>query len=224
MHAVFFGTKRAHLEVVWRLTRPILEKSNCGLTPARFDMMRIVHLRPQGVQQSTLQWLLGVSAPTVCRMLKALEQLGMITRRRYYHDGRCWMIHITPTGAAAVKTALAATVDLREDERAVARCATGDVAHYRRGSAAETTAMIDAAKPKTAALTRTLAIMRHALFDFAPFDHPWQAVDCPPLKVHTVVDGVGRYGDEWPLDEDWNPAMFIPGVRPRHPEAPYRYR
>src|SRR5688500_12911650 len=113
MHAVFFGTKRVHLEVVWRLTGPMLAACGCGLTPARFDMMRLVHLRAHGVLQSSLKWMLGVSGSTVSRMLRSLEKLGMITRTTDAHDGRCLKVHITPNGKAAVESAIAATVGRR---------------------------------------------------------------------------------------------------------------
>jgi hypothetical protein len=61
MHAIFFGVKRVHIEVV-RFTRGLIAHSN--LTPARFDLMRVVGLYEYGVRQETIAWVLGVTAPS----------------------------------------------------------------------------------------------------------------------------------------------------------------
>jgi DNA-binding MarR family transcriptional regulator len=209
MHAVFFGVKRAHLEVVWRLTGPLIEKS--GLTPARFDLMRIVRLRPHGVPQGTLHWLLGVSPPTVSRMLKSLEELGWIRRVEHRRDRRSRVVHITESGTAAVEMALAATVGSREAEHHVARVATGDRTRRSGGrqDAAAIKGAIEAAKAKVVALEGTLARMRSALFDFAPFVHPWRATD-EDFHVHTIVDGCLHYGNEVVrIDPKWILAQAV---------------
>ena len=210
MHVVFFGVKRAHLEVVWRLTGPLIEES--GLTPARFDLMRIVRLRPQGVVQGTLHWLLGVSPPTVSRMLKSLEKLGFVRRTVHPSDKRNRMVHITASGTEAVEKALAATVESREAERHVARVARGDRTGRRRrerGDAAAVEGAIRVAKAKVVALAKTLARMRSALFDLAPYAHPWRAND-EDFHVHTIVDGCLRYGDEVvPIDPEWIRAQAV---------------
>ena len=213
MHAVFFGVKRIHLEVVHRVTRPLLEATDCELTPARFDMMRIVSLRPQGVQQATLRWLLGVSPPTVSRMLKSLEELGMITRRRLASDGRCRDVHITKKGVAAVKMALAATVGSGDAERTVACCATGTPRTREnrpkgRRARSEDAAIADAAKAQVEALDGALVRMRKGVRDVAPFHHPWRETEFAPYAFHTFVDGVVRYGGQSPLDTDWNPESW----------------
>src|SRR3954471_16894373 len=99
MHASFFGIKRVHLRVL-AVTRPMIK--DYELTPARFDMLRVVLLHPDGIAQTTLRWLLGVSAPTVSRMLKSLQQLGFVERERDLADGRCLNVLLTPRGRVAV--------------------------------------------------------------------------------------------------------------------------
>jgi DNA-binding MarR family transcriptional regulator len=199
MHTIFFASKRVHLEVVWRLTRPLLEESECGLTPARFDLMRIVNMREHGVLQGTLQWLLGVSAPTISRMVKALVELGMVRRTYYELDTRCRKVHITEKGVEAVAKALAATVGVREDERAVARCALGDTTQRKRGSADETERMIARAKTKVRVLANALARMRKALFDVAAAPHPWRATDTMiPPDLQEWFGPTSRYAEDWP--------------------------
>jgi hypothetical protein len=52
--------------------------------------------------------------------------------------------------------------------------------------------------------------MRKALFDFAPYAHPWRDSDHPPYIFHTIVDGCLRYGDEVvPIDPNWILAQEV---------------
>lgn len=203
MHAVFFGIKRAHLEVVHRLARGLLKGT--GLTAARFDLMRIVCLRP-GVRQVSIRWLLGVSAPTVSRMVKALEESGLLERNVDHRDCRCRVVRPTAAGREAVAMAMARTVDNRAAELAVARCATGDGARGDRaaaGSREEAETFIEKAKGKVAVVAGVVAAARKALFDRAPYPHPWRTGDLVDFAISTVVDGQLRYGDESPLEGRW---------------------
>jgi DNA-binding MarR family transcriptional regulator len=55
--------------------------------------------------QSDLRRKLGVTAPVVTRMLKALRALGWVTRRRTDSDRRQWWITLTTDGLARIKSA-----------------------------------------------------------------------------------------------------------------------
>jgi DNA-binding MarR family transcriptional regulator len=81
MNANFFGLKRAFHGTL-RITRASLTKP--GLTAARFDMLyalpRDSQRFEQGMWQSDLRRQIGVSRPTVSRMLGSLEQLGLVCR------------------------------------------------------------------------------------------------------------------------------------------------
>jgi DNA-binding MarR family transcriptional regulator len=86
MNAIAFGTKRAFHGFL-RVTRRAL--GSIGLTAARFDMMYALlwvggseRHRHHDVRQSDLRRKLGVTAPVVSRMLRALERLGWVTRSR----------------------------------------------------------------------------------------------------------------------------------------------
>lgn len=88
MHFVLFGFKRAH-QATLRITRPILARY--GITPARLDLLQVLRVRElSGTQllQSGVRRILGVTAPTVCRMLQALERLGLVTRSPLPRDLR----------------------------------------------------------------------------------------------------------------------------------------
>ena len=88
MNAITFGTKRA-FQGFLRVTRlPLLE---FGLTAARFDLLWVVFGSERGncglagVRQSDIRRRLGVTAPVVTRMLRALERLGLV--KRWREDG-----------------------------------------------------------------------------------------------------------------------------------------
>jgi DNA-binding MarR family transcriptional regulator len=106
MNAIFFACKRAYHGVL-RVTRRPLQV--LGLTAARFDMMYALmpqdSLGPQYLFQSELRRWLGVSAPTVSRMLASLEKLGWIVRRRDLVDRRQREVSLTEAGLACIRAA-----------------------------------------------------------------------------------------------------------------------
>lgn len=177
MHSIFFGLKRAHLCVL-RVTRVLLRGRE--LTPARFDMMRIVARHPFGVAQSKIQALLGVSAATVSRMLKSLELLGFVVRKRLIEDGRCSLVEVTRLGRDRVTDAAYALVHSGVAERMVLR----GLGFERR-----------AARPRMKSLQRALSSMRRIYGDRSPFEHPWFYGDLVPLVFTTLVDGRITYGE-----------------------------
>lgn len=91
MHAILFGLKRA-FQASLRLGRDTLR--HYPLTPARFDMMHAVR---RGTTQRDLREALGVSAPTVSRMLRSLEELGFVVRR-LAEDARTRWVELTAAG------------------------------------------------------------------------------------------------------------------------------
>ena len=104
MDAVFFGFKRAHHSVL-RLGRPYFKA--LGLTAARFDMLFAI--RAFGVRrmpQRELERVLGVTHPTVSRMLKSLEELGYVRRTVSRRDRRCMVVELTRRGRGRVSLAL----------------------------------------------------------------------------------------------------------------------
>jgi DNA-binding MarR family transcriptional regulator len=198
VHAVFFGIKRAHIETV-RFTRWLIFESE--LTPARFDMLRIVRLHSDGILQTKLRWLLGVTAPVVSRMLKSLQQRGFVERERDTEDGRCRIVRLTKRGRRAVAIALRIITRNREAERSAARVVMGETQRppvLRH----EATATIRAAREKVGVFDGLLASVRKALEDRAPFHHPWRRLDeHMPVAYTRVVNGRIQYGDHDPLAE-----------------------
>jgi DNA-binding MarR family transcriptional regulator len=108
MNAFFFGAKRAFHGVLRVMRKPLRSR---GLTAARFDMMYALasprrQLESRTVRQSDLRRTLGVSAPVVSRMLRSLEALGWVTRRRpRYGDKRQREVALTASGLERIRTA-----------------------------------------------------------------------------------------------------------------------
>ena len=72
-----------------------------GLTPARFDMMKAIRDAsfPDGfIFQSWIRRALGVTAATVSRMLKSLEEIGFVVRKEYSCDKRERLVGLTEEG------------------------------------------------------------------------------------------------------------------------------
>lgn len=170
MHAMFFGIKLAHLRTL-AVTRRLLR--GMELTPARFDMMRVVELHQEdGIAQENLRQLLGVSAATVSRMLKSLEALGFVVRNRYAHDGRSLIVQITEIGLERVRDARDALVESGVAERMALR-----------GLAFEPAV----AKPLVETLRSFLSGVRKIYGCFAPFEHPWTTEQFVPIVFHRFV-------------------------------------
>jgi DNA-binding MarR family transcriptional regulator len=103
MNAIFFGLKRAYHGSL-RVARSTL--AVVGLTAARFDMLYAVHeTGSRSILQSTLRRTLGVSSPTVSRMLASLEELGLVRRARAIHDARQRCVQLTDAGRATLRRA-----------------------------------------------------------------------------------------------------------------------
>ena len=96
MHHIFFSLKRLHHRAL-AFSRPFCVPP--GLTPARYDMLHAIDQHKDALLwQSHLCKILGVTAATISRMAKSLEQLGYITRTRNLFDRRQLDVRITTEG------------------------------------------------------------------------------------------------------------------------------
>jgi len=106
MNAITFGAKRAFHGFLRMTKRPLL---GMGLTAARFDMLSVLVKagrpdgRLSGVRQSDIRRILGVTAPVVTRMLRALEALGLVQRwRELLWDRRQIRVALTEAGERCI--------------------------------------------------------------------------------------------------------------------------
>jgi DNA-binding MarR family transcriptional regulator len=111
MHPISWQLKRAHLSAVAAGTG--LLSSVPDMTPARFDILFLIHKvrryeRSFGyaADQVALTQRLGLSRATVSKMLKRLEQLGLVTKERCHNDGRRNLVRLTQEGIKRFRMAL----------------------------------------------------------------------------------------------------------------------
>jgi DNA-binding MarR family transcriptional regulator len=102
MDSIFFGLKRGHWVAV-RCGKEMLEPyASFGVTPARFDLMYA--LQGTGMRQSALQRVLGVARSTVSRMLRSMEQRGLVERGHV--DNKSLMVWLSDIGRALLRSAM----------------------------------------------------------------------------------------------------------------------
>jgi DNA-binding MarR family transcriptional regulator len=164
MNAIFFGAKRA-FQASLRITRPWLVR--LGLTAARFDMLTAIWRHPCGVFQRNLREMLGVTAPTISRMLRSLEELGLLTRERGLGgDKRQLHVTLTPAGLALIRRATRLLIDSGAAQLAVDCALTNNRAHD------ESLCFVEMARAES-----MLSLLRNAFRDIARLHYPWHPDD-----------------------------------------------
>ncbi len=108
MNAIAFGTKRTFHGFL-RLTRRVF--ASMELTAARFDMMQAIDTSPRNsfaeIRQNMLRRVLDVTAGVVSRMVRALEELGYVERKRCPRDRRTFCLELTKKGWSRLSAARA---------------------------------------------------------------------------------------------------------------------
>ncbi len=109
MNAITFGAKRTFHGFLRVTRKPLL---GMGLTAARFDLLTVLlgsgrsDFKLHGVRQSSLRRELGVTAPVVTRMVRALEGLGLVRRwREELRDRRQMRVALTEAGERCIRWA-----------------------------------------------------------------------------------------------------------------------
>jgi DNA-binding MarR family transcriptional regulator len=116
MNSIYFGAKRVFHGFL-RITRKPFQSNE--LTAARFDLMYAVHKHYaeeggeyRALLQSDLWRKLGVTPGVVCRMLRSLEELGLVRRRlpKRGRDRRQREVNLTEKGEQCFREAYRMTV------------------------------------------------------------------------------------------------------------------
>ncbi|HEY2367584.1 MAG TPA: MarR family transcriptional regulator, partial [Polyangiaceae bacterium] len=81
-----------------------------GITPARFDLMRMIYFRNYRWAQSELRRALGVARATISVMVRALVKLGWITREVNPFDRRTLDCLLTYEGRRVVASVMSALI------------------------------------------------------------------------------------------------------------------
>jgi DNA-binding MarR family transcriptional regulator len=104
MHVLYFGLKRT-FQATLKVNRSLLDRH--GITPARFDLLYCIHqTRARNVRQSSIRKALGVARPTVSRMVRSLEELGLLERGTDWIDGRQKRLGLSVAGKKIVRRVL----------------------------------------------------------------------------------------------------------------------
>ena len=158
------------------------------LTPARFDMMRIIGGHEErGVPQGNVQWLLGVSAATVSKMLRALQDLGYVVRKRWERDRRYQTVYITALGRWVVRRLMFSLIHCGRAERTVLR----GLAYGNRVLAGT----------RMNVVLDILTALRKNYTDRAPFTDPWRVggQGAPADEYELFAFYESRWGDAYDL-------------------------
>ena len=169
MNAIFFGLKRAFHGTL-RIGRPML--TALGLTAARFDLLyALMGSHPTfGKYQSQLRKKLGVSRPTVSRMLRSLEERGLVSRQRSQLDRRQLDVRLTDAGRALIRLA----------HRVLTKSGWAQLAlDSALGATSIENRWFDPMHclMETDRLEGTLKKVRGTFGDFATLDYPWHPQD-----------------------------------------------
>ena len=100
MHHLFFSLKRVHHRALAYSRKFSVPH---GLTPARFDMLYAIDQNGDSLWQSHLRRLLGVTAATISRMIRSLEKLGYVSRKKNDYDRRQIDIRMTDLGTSVFR-------------------------------------------------------------------------------------------------------------------------
>jgi len=172
MNANFFGLKRAFHGTL-RITRASLGR--LGLTAARFDLLYALPHKfrkfEHGMLQSALRGQLGVSRPTVSRMLASLEQLGLVRRERDPSDRRQRVVALTRRGCSLIRTA--ERVFIHRGWAQLALDSAFDLGDPDGGRWCDDIHCLF----EMDALEGLLRRIRHAFADLATLDYPWHPDD-----------------------------------------------
>ena len=130
MDDVLFGIKRAHLAGnCWALGK----LREFGVTPARFDLMRMIFDRNFRWAQMELRHALGVSRATISEMVRALVKRGWITSEKNLWDKRTWDCLLTYEGRRVVASVMEALILPKVIKKSVDAALGGDPDQERKG-------------------------------------------------------------------------------------------
>jgi DNA-binding MarR family transcriptional regulator len=162
MHAVIFSIKRAFHTSTWNLRRRL---KNYRLTPSRFDILHVLDKRGGFVLQSVLRRILGVTAPTVSVMVRAIAKLGFLRCQPGVIDERQVVITITEMGRDVYKRVVRDLIKPGIIAQLVRRC----VSHEPNNP--------DVWFPDLDAFDTTLTRMKRHLKDKSTLLYPWHPDD-----------------------------------------------
>jgi DNA-binding MarR family transcriptional regulator len=104
-----------------------------GVTPTRLAALAALSRHPEGLRQGDLAELMGVSAPSMTRLVEIMLEAGWVERLRDPDDQRALVVRLSPVGHTTLET-------LREES-------TGQLSEELAELSAEERAVLEAAVP-----------------------------------------------------------------------------
>jgi DNA-binding MarR family transcriptional regulator len=162
MNAVAFGTKRAFHGFLRVMRKPL---ASVGLTPARFDMLFAMFSKGdrqnrRWISQRALRRALGVCSSVVSRMVRKLEELGLVVRERSEFDRRQILVRLSDLGWGRIEGVHKWVL------RAVMRLVLQAVCFGQHGDAYARLHHMES-------LESYLGVLRRDFFDTATLYYPW---------------------------------------------------
>jgi DNA-binding MarR family transcriptional regulator len=169
-----------------------------GLTPSRFDLMHAIECQRQAwLPHQDLCEILGVTHPTVSKMVKALMRRGFVEKRPDPEDGRKRQIKLTRLGRTVLCCAHKHIVRSGYMRHVTARAVSDDTDYTILPEA-------EAAKCVEQMMTLLEALKRN-LGDTSRFLHD-DAGGRPPAIEHPIFEPDRDEKGNWPGDD---PGLYF---------------
>ncbi len=91
-------------EDLWNASRVFFVR--WGLSPSQFNVLNLLHGRPEGLSQSELSRLLLMHRSNATGLVDRLERRGLVRRRDDAQDRRAYRVGITPAGSRLLEDVL----------------------------------------------------------------------------------------------------------------------
>jgi MarR family 2-MHQ and catechol resistance regulon transcriptional repressor len=100
-------------DLLWDASRVFFNR--WGLSPSQFNVLNLLHERPEGLSQSELSRALIMHRSNATGMVDRLERRGLVMRLESDHDRRAWRVVLTEQGCQLLDEILPDYYRIAED-------------------------------------------------------------------------------------------------------------
>jgi DNA-binding MarR family transcriptional regulator len=83
-------------DIVWNASRTLFERWD--LSPSQFNVLNLLHLRPEGLSQTDLSRELVMHRSNITGLVDRLEKRGLLARHDVAADRRAYRVVLTESG------------------------------------------------------------------------------------------------------------------------------
>jgi DNA-binding MarR family transcriptional regulator len=91
-------------DIVWNASRTLFERWD--LSPSQFNVLNLLHLRPEGLSQTDLSRELVMHRSNVTGLVDRLEKRGLLARHDVAADRRAYRVVLTESGEQILREIL----------------------------------------------------------------------------------------------------------------------